>query len=253
VSFWSSGFSAIHFFEDSGSPSPFIHSPNDVVLGSYNDPLLAQQFTQASVALLASLAGPVQVAVEVADFEARAADGVVELGWRLSAAAQRELDGVLVERAEAQSGPFLARGGALLPEPEMRFVESDVEPGRTFWYRLMLLTAHGTAEPVGPIAVAVREAAPRSVLHAAWEPPGGGPVQIRYALARPSRPPQLDIFDVRGRRLRALEPRSGEPGEHLLTWDRYDDAGRRVGRGVYLVRLEAGGEPSTRKLVLAHD
>jgi hypothetical protein len=254
ISFWTSGYPALFFFEDSENPSPWIHTASDGVLGSYNDPVLAQLFTKTAVALLATLAEPAPVAIEVADFAAWSAEGRVELGWRLSPAAQRDLNGVAVERAEAAAGPFEARTSPeLVPEAAMRFVDLDVEAGRMYWYRLVLFTARGEAQPVGPLAVRVLEATGRTALVAAWEPDGGGPVQIRYALGRGGDAPRLDIFDVRGRRLRSLSTRAAAAGEYVHTWDRRDEAGERVRRGVYLVRLESAGTSAARKLVLAHD
>jgi len=63
ASFWASGYDAILFFEDTGSYSPYIHSSNDIVGVSYNDPLLAVRSTQTAAALIATLARPFRVAI----------------------------------------------------------------------------------------------------------------------------------------------------------------------------------------------
>jgi hypothetical protein len=62
-SFWGSGFDAIFFFEDSDFYSPYIHTVNDVVGTSYLDSNLATKIVKCSVALVATLADPFDVAM----------------------------------------------------------------------------------------------------------------------------------------------------------------------------------------------
>jgi hypothetical protein len=59
----------------------------------------------------------------------------------------------------------------------------------------------------------------------------------------------LEVFDVRGRRVRRLLRDWKEPGRHAVTWDGRDDSGRAVADGVYLLRLESGGRELTTKAV----
>jgi hypothetical protein len=42
------------------------------------------------------------------------------------------------------------------------------------------------------------------------------------------------------------------PGEHVRGWDRLDDAGRPVARGIYFVRLVTGRTTVARKFALLH-
>jgi flagellar hook assembly protein FlgD len=39
-------------------------------------------------------------------------------------------------------------------------------------------------------------------------------------------------------------------GPHEVRWDGKDDGGRDAGSGTYFVRLEGGGDPVSRKVVL---
>jgi flagellar hook assembly protein FlgD len=63
---------------------------------------------------------------------------------------------------------------------------------------------------------------------------------------------QLDIYDVRGRRVRRLsdDGRTLAPGLHEFPWDGRNNRGHYVSSGVYFVRLSAGGEVESGKLVL---
>ena len=59
------------------------------------------------------------------------------------------------------------------------------------------------------------------------------------------------VYDVQGRRLRALLGGPVAVGSHPCTWDGRDDAGRTVGSGTYFVRLEADGRSEAIKILLA--
>jgi hypothetical protein len=74
--------------------------------------------------------------------------------------------------------------------------------------------------------------------------------KIQYSLATPAQV-TLGVYGVSGRLLRTLVDEGERPeGTQRCDWDGRDAAGERVGAGVYLVRLEAGGWNVTEKLVL---
>jgi hypothetical protein len=62
-------------------------------------------------------------------------------------------------------------------------------------------------------------------------------------------PVQLLIYDLQGRRVRTLVRQPMQPGVHHVRWDRIDDAGQRVGPGLYYYRLLAGGRSFERRMV----
>lgn len=59
----------------------------------------------------------------------------------------------------------------------------------------------------------------------------------------------IEIFDLRGQRVRTLFREEMPKGEHELSWDGLDDHGKPVSTGIYLCRLSAGKQSSTRKLL----
>jgi hypothetical protein len=60
----------------------------------------------------------------------------------------------------------------------------------------------------------------------------------------------VEIFDVSGRKVKTLVSEAVEPGLHTAVWDGTDDAGRRVGSGLYWSQLTAGDYVSTKKMIL---
>jgi leucyl aminopeptidase len=59
-SFWDNGYEAVWFFEDVEDYSPYIHSSDDIVGLSYNDPEFATNCTKIAVAALALMADPIE-------------------------------------------------------------------------------------------------------------------------------------------------------------------------------------------------
>ncbi len=83
----------------------------------------------------------------------------------------------------------------------------------------------------------------------------GGPspfaAETRLRLDLPeARPVRACVHDLAGRLVRVLCAQTLLGGSHELRWDGRGDAGRRLPSGIYLVRIEAGADRSTRQLVL---
>jgi hypothetical protein len=73
--------------------------------------------------------------------------------------------------------------------------------------------------------------------------------KISFHLSEPGRA-EVKIFGVNGRLIRSLVDGEAEAGLHELFWDGCDDAGRRVGAGVYLCKLSAPGVEESRRMTL---
>ncbi len=61
---------------------------------------------------------------------------------------------------------------------------------------------------------------------------------------------RLEIFNSAGQRVRRLADGLFAPGIYELNWDARDDAGYPVSSGLYLYRLEIGGQVQARKMTL---
>ena len=125
--------------------------------------------------------------------------------------------------------------------------------------RTLVAATHGRSQwklDVGslPVAVGGRAASPaRLALGAPVPNPARG--AARFTLTgggAGAGPVEVAVFDVAGRRVRALwrgTPAAG--GAQALSWDGRDDGGRRAAPGVYYVRAAAGsGRPALQRLVL---
>ena len=77
--------------------------------------------------------------------------------------------------------------------------------------------------------------------------PNPGSDHIRFQLAGEvaTAPVSVDIFDVRGRRVRRLDGQAP-----TLVWDGRDRAGRSLAAGAYLAVVRQGSKRQVRRLVL---
>jgi len=61
---------------------------------------------------------------------------------------------------------------------------------------------------------------------------------------------KLDVFNLKGQRVRRLIDSSLTLGEHSIIFNGLDDHGRPVASGIYLYRLQHDGKTITRKMML---
>ncbi|MFH2051107.1 MAG: T9SS type A sorting domain-containing protein [bacterium] len=61
---------------------------------------------------------------------------------------------------------------------------------------------------------------------------------------------QVTVYDLKGNQIIVLEDRDYAPGTYRVPWNARDAAGRTVPTGMYMIRLDAGGESQTVKALL---
>ena len=101
-----------------------------------------------------------------------------------------------------------------------------------------------TTSVISPVAgtMTIRSAAPN---------PFGAETRVSFSLARPMSV-RVDVIDTAGRHVRNLVSLPLAVGDQSVTWDGRDAVGRRAAPGVYLVRVNAGGETSSTRVALVH-
>jgi hypothetical protein len=99
------------------------------------------------------------------------------------------------------------------------------------------------AEPVS--AVPVTGVAARALV--VYPNPGGGQFHFRVAKDPGSAVLRLEIYDLRGRRLRVVD---SALASGTIGWDGTDNNGRRLAAGTYLAIVRGAGEPLTTRVVL---
>jgi len=93
-------------------------------------------------------------------------------------------------------------------------------------------------------------AAPLEFALARVEPnPARGRASLAFTLSR-SGPVELDVFDLKGARVRRVVSSTLAAGHHRETWDGADERGRPVKAGTYFVRISAEGKSAKTRFVL---
>lgn len=190
----------------------------------------------------------VAIPVTVLDLHATFDAGRVRLAWGLAAASIGAVYEVRVERAPVEAGPW-SRLARLGPEPSMSWEDPAPLPVES-WYRLVLAGHDGTLEFAGPVLALLPADSRRTALTAIRDLGEAG-IRVTYDVGPRAQHAKLEVFDIAGRRQRVLVDAMQAATRHEVVWDRRGAAGERMARGVYIVRLTAGGDRSARKLVVA--
>jgi hypothetical protein len=81
--------------------------------------------------------------------------------------------------------------------------------------------------------------------------PTSGGISVPFALAQgQAGSVRVDVFDVRGRRVRTLVHDALAPARYRLDWPGVDAAGKRVSPGTYFIRFRAGEHVQTAKVTV---
>ncbi len=135
------------------------------------------------------------------------------------------------------------------------------EAGETGWHPVVVCRGTGqtlespieydlTWSPTQITAVADEEAQPLAVAFLAPAPnPTSAGSRFAFELPAADRV-RIELYDLRGRRVRALVDRSYGPGRHHEEWDGLDRQGRQVAAGVYYARLQVGERVLTRRVTV---
>jgi len=84
---------------------------------------------------------------------------------------------------------------------------------------------------------------------AVWPNPAPSGVTLDLTLRHEGQV-RVSVHDVSGRHVRLVREARLAAGRHPIVWDGRDEGGSPVPSGVYFVRLESGGRPISRRVVL---
>ena len=72
---------------------------------------------------------------------------------------------------------------------------------------------------------------------------------IAFSLPRASKV-EIDIFNLRGQRVRSWRHETASKGEHKLSFDGKDQSGKALASGIYTVRIKAAGRVLSKRISL---
>lgn len=183
----------------------------------------------ASVEVMAAVFNPVAVEGVSLQLE-RATGGAILLRWSVLSGTRPPA--FIVERGPTASGPWREQGRVTEPTTGGAFRWLDPAPGVDApWYRLTAIERDGELRRFGPWSALETLETPRPRLEAAPNPF----IEELQLVVEPDRAghARVELFDVRGRRIRVLHDAALPAGPTRLVWDGRDDRGDKVAAGVY--------------------
>jgi len=149
-----------------------------------------------------------------------------------------------LERADREVGPWeLAEYERSAEGDATVALDRGIEPGRRYWYRL-LVTDRGTTRVLGA-PLEVLAPVERFALLSRGPNPAAGAIEVEFRLPRAAEI-GLEVFDPQGRRVATLASGAWSPGSHRATWA----AAGRAAPGLYLVRFRYPGGHAQCRVVL---
>lgn len=201
--------------------------------------------------------------VELAFFQATVVEDQVLLEW----VTQTEVDnlGFIIQRSQSsetwteiasfQTDPELLGQGYSTVPTFYQYYDDSVKPDQMYFYRLGDVDASGSIRFHEPIQVTlgayvhVAEQVPHQVqLFPAYPNPFNPETRLDFTI--PQRAfVDIQIFDVRGRRITSLASGVFAAGLHTVSWDGRDETGNFVSSGLYVVHAKIGEFRAVQKLM----
>ena len=201
--------------------------------------------------------------VELAFFQATVVDEKILLEW----VTQTEVDnlGFIIQRRQSsepwaeiasfQTDPALLGQGYSTVPTFYEYYDDTVEPHQMYFYRLGDVDASGSIRFHEPIQVTlgadvhIAEQVPHQVqCFPAYPNPFNPETRLDFTI--PQRAfVDIQIFDVRGRRITSLASGMYGAGLHTVSWDGHDETGNLVSSGLYFVHAKIGEFRAVQKLM----
>jgi hypothetical protein len=185
-------------------------------------------------------------AILITSFQAEEVSDGILLSWDMSA--DELIREFQIQRVDLRSGHVTVLHDASLETPHARsYTDVTADMDGSYQYTLAAVRGDGTMVLSQPVTV-TRGTIPFG-LYASYPNPFRQSTRIGYSLSAASHV-TLSVYDAAGRRIITLVDQVQDIGYQKIWWDGRNQDGTPVGSGVYFVRLDAGKQVFTRKMIL---
>ena len=190
---------------------------------------------------------------------ATASEGVVNLSWEEpSAQDYGDLSGFKIYRA-IETDEFVQIGGTIAPDIFF-FTDDDVVYHKEhFYYVIAIWTGDidGESLPSDMVSIIPEPVSDKddpviplqTELHRNFPNPFNPETTIEFSLKQ-SGNICIEIYNIRGQRIRALVNEFMTSGTHLVVWNGLDDFGHTVGSGLYFYRMSTDEYVGVKRMTL---
>ena len=172
------------------------------------------------------------------DLTAEVSLNTVHLNWSMPAVfLNRSLAGYRVYRDSVAI--------ADISNPEMLDYIDQITESDTLSYWVVALYGEIETAPSNAVTVYVEyvptadETAPALTSFRVYPNPFRDKLTVRYSLSKPSEV-KLEIYNLKGQRVRLLYQAHKAAGEHSVIWDAIDEGGVQCANGIYLLKVRVG-------------
>jgi len=132
------------------------------------------------------------------------------------------------------------------------YFDEDVPVG-TYRYDLTAVYTSGESDAIiwegGPVSADDPNVIVRTALGTNFPNPFNPVTTISFALVQTEKV-NIDIYNVKGEKVKTLVNDEMDYGTHAVTWNGKDNSGKNVSTGVYFYKMRAGRYTSTKKMIL---
>ncbi|RLE37660.1 hypothetical protein DRJ17_06085, partial [Candidatus Woesearchaeota archaeon] len=186
--------------------------------------------------------------VELAFFRGNDVGGYVELEWETTL--EKNISGFNVFRSFYKDKDFTQLNKKVIKgnKGKYRLIDSDVEIGRIYYYRIEAVNIMGFEVVSKTISVTVKP--PKTfALRQNYPNPFNPTTTIKYDLPVGTKV-QLKIFNMLGQEVKTLVNEYKKAGYHKVLWDGKNQADIRVASGIYIYAIKASKYFKVKKMVL---
>lgn len=196
----------------------------------------------------------VTVPVELASFNVESVGGRVIISW--STLSESENLGFHIYKCTTLKGTRVRVNESLIKgainsetRNDYKFEERVTEPDQEFYYWLADVATDGTMEYHGPKRI-VTQAVPDDYGLEENYPNPFNPVTAITYMVKEAGHVDLNVYNLRGQRIRSLVNANKEAGEYTVTWDGRNENGETVTSGMYFYMFQVNGFRATKKMTL---
>jgi hypothetical protein len=235
------------------SPDTCVHNgtPNDkypgIAAGQETDALseIHIAWTRVDTTMYAK-GTPVPVGIEEVNFTAMEDQNGIVLTWAKKGFTSGVV-WVLSKRESQTAYQAIARFEGEGFQNSCSHLDTAIQPGKTYFYKLVLFGTQGNSLAVKEITVTPHLLNNEPSLMVMSNP--SKTATIHYAVAHSSDACELKIYDIQGRIVRIFSPTSAKDSGTVI-WNGTEINGRKCSAGVYFVVLSCGNRKKTAKFAL---
>ncbi len=138
--------------------------------------------------------------------------------------------------------------GTSVREHTYHYIDTSVQPGNIYYYKLTDVDFTGKMTLHGPISIALPSIPAEYILEQNYPNPFNPETAIRFSLKEKGMV-SLKIYNLQGKLIRIMVDQNLEAGLHSVVWNATDERGIKVANGAYLYTLKINGFEETKMMI----